>query len=294
MFYDIGMRITYSYDGVAGGGRHLLRLLPADLPGQQRLISKALSVSPLPAERSEMIDFFGNYGTEITLRDSHDELEFRVAARVERFAEPPGLDISPPLARLAQELADHRGLGPESPLHFLWSSPHAAPTTEMTDYAAGRIAEGITACAAVLTIGRALYKDLDFDPEATTVDTPAREAFERRRGVCQDFAQIMIAMLRGIGVPAGYVSGFLRTNPPPGRPRLEGADAMHAWVRAWCGRETGWIEFDPTNNTVVGLDHIVVARGRDYGDVSPVRGVLRIAGEQTTEQAVDVIPVAAA
>lgn len=294
MFYDIGMRITYNYDGVAGGGRHLLRLLPADLPGQQRLISKALSVSPLPAERSEMVDFFGNYGTEITLRNSHDELEFRVAARVERFAEPPGLDISPPLERLARELADYRGLGPELPLHFLWSSPRAAPTPEMTDYAAGRIAEEMTALAAVLTIGRALYKDLDFDPEATTVDTPAREAFERRRGVCQDFAQIMIAMLRGIGVPAGYVSGFLRTNPPPGRPRLEGADAMHAWVRAWCGRETGWIEFDPTNNTVVGLDHIVVARGRDYGDVSPVRGVLRIAGEQTTEQAVDVIPVAAA
>lgn len=293
MLYDIGMRISYSYDGVAGGGRHLLRLLPADLPGQQRLVSSALRVSPQPAERSEMVDFFGNYGTEITLRDSHEELEFRVGARVERFAEPPGLDISPPLTRLAQELADYRGLEPDSPLHFLWSSPRASSTPEMTDYARLRVAEGITAFAAVLTIGRALYKDLEFDPEATTVDTPAREAFERRRGVCQDFAQIMIAMLRGIGVPAGYVSGFLRTNPPPGRPRLEGADAMHAWVRAWCGYETGWIEFDPTNALIVGADHVVIARGRDYGDVSPVRGILRIAGEQTSEQAVDVIPVGA-
>ena len=103
---------------------------------------------------------------------------------------------------------------------------------------------------------------------------------------------MMIACLRGIGVPAGYVSGFLRTNPPPGQPRLEGADAMHAWVRAWCGWETGWIEFDPTNAVVAGTDHILVARGRDYGDVAPVKGVLRIAGAQKTEHAVDVIPVA--
>ena len=130
-----------------------------------------------------------------------------------------------------------------------------------------------------------------FDPEATTVDTPPAEAFARRHGVCQDFAQVMIACLRGVGIPAGYVSGFLRTNPPPGQPRLEGADAMHAWVRAWCGWQTGWIEFDPTNAIPAGTDHIVVARGRDYGDVAPVKGVLRIAGEQKTEHAVDVVPV---
>ena len=102
---------------------------------------------------------------------------------------------------------------------------------------------------------------------------------------------MMIACLRGVGIPAGYVSGFLRTDPPPGQPRLEGADAMHAWVRAWCGWETGWIEYDPTNAVVAGTDHILVARGRDYGDVAPVKGVLRIAGEQTSEQAVDVVPV---
>ena len=95
----------------------------------------------------------------------------------------------------------------------------------------------------------------------------------------------------GIGIPAGYVSGFLRTNPPPGKPRLEGADAMHAWVRAWCGWQTGWIEYDPTNALIVGADHILIARGRDYGDVSPVKGVLKIAGDQKSEQAVDVLPV---
>ena len=149
----------------------------------------------------------------------------------------------------------------------------------------------MTALDAVRAVGLALHRDMHFDPEATTVDTPPAEAFARRHGVCQDFAQVMIACLRGVGIPAGYVSGFLRTNPPPGQPRLEGADAMHAWVRAWCGWQAGWVEFDPTNAISAGTDHIVVARGRDYGDVAPVKGVLRIAGEQKTEHAVDVIPV---
>ena len=291
MLYDIGLRITYRYDRPATGGRHLLRLLPANLPGEQRRISSSLRVTPFPAERGEMIDFFGNTGTEIALRDAHDEIEFRVEARVERLAEPAGFDVSPRLARLAEEIGEYRGLEPESPLHFLWPTPRAAATVEMTAYARRALPPDATAFGAVLALGRALFEDMDFDPAATTVETLAREAFERRRGVCQDFAQILIAMLRGIGVPAGYVSGFLRTDPPPGQPRLEGADAMHAWVRAWCGREMGWVEFDPTNDLVVALDHIVIARGRDYGDVSPVRGVLRIAGEQASEQAVDVIPV---
>jgi transglutaminase-like putative cysteine protease len=122
------------------------------------------------------------------------------------------------------------------------------------------------------------------------VDTPATEAFAKQRGVCQDFSHIMIACLRGIGIPAGYVSGFLRTLPPPGKPKLEGADAMHAWVHAWCGDAAGWVEFDPTNDCFVGADHIVVARGRDYSDVAPIKGAMRIAGDQKSRQAVDVIP----
>jgi transglutaminase-like putative cysteine protease len=161
----------------------------------------------------------------------------------------------------------------------------------MADYANGQVADGMTVREVVQAIGTGLHADLTYDPEATNVETPPAEAFARRHGVCQDFAQIMIGCLRGIGVPAGYVSGFLRTEPPPGKPRLEGADAMHAWVRAWCGWEAGWIEFDPTNAVVVAADHVVIARGRDYGDVSPVRGILRIAGGQTSEQSVDVVPV---
>ena len=121
--------------------------------------------------------------------------------------------------------------------------------------------------------------------------TKAADAFALRRGVCQDFSHVMIAGLRGLGIPAGYVSGFLRTIPPPGKERLEGADAMHAWVKVWCGLEAGWQEFDPTNGMRASNDHITVGYGRDYADVAPIVGVLKTTGSQTGEQAVDVIPV---
>jgi transglutaminase-like putative cysteine protease len=291
MIYDIGLTIAYEYDRPAVAGRHILRLLPADLPGVQRRITGLLTILPEPAERRPLIDFFGNSGVEVAFRAEHDEILFRVTARVERWAEAPALDISPSLPGLAAEITDYRGLDSEAPHHFLGPSPRVAPSPEMTLYARDAIVPGMTTLDAVRALGLALHRDMKFDPDATTVDTPPAEAFARRHGVCQDFAQVMIACLRGAGIPAGYVSGFLRTNPPPGKARLEGADAMHAWVRAWCGGQTGWVEFDPTNAIAAGTDHIVVARGRDYGDVAPVKGVLRIAGEQTTEHAVDVIPV---
>jgi transglutaminase-like putative cysteine protease len=291
MIYDIGLAIAYEYDRPAVAGRHVLRLLPADLPGVQRRVTGLLTIAPEPAERRSFVDFFGNSAVEVAFRAEHDEILFRVASRVERMLPAPALDISPDLANLAAEIADYRSLDPDAPHHFLGASPRTSLSPEMTAYAREQIAPGMTTLDAVRAVGLALHRDMKFDPDATTVDTPPAEAFARRHGVCQDFAQVMIACLRGVGIPAGYVSGFLRTNPPPGKPRLEGADAMHAWVRAWCGWETGWIEYDPTNALVAGADHIVVARGRDYGDVSPVKGMLRIAGEQTTEHAVDVIPV---
>ena len=291
MIYDITLTIAYEYDRPAVAGRHLLRLMPANVPGLQRRVTGALSILPEPAEQRPFTDFFGNGAVEVAFRDAHDEILFRVTARVERLMPPASLDMSPPLERLEEEILDYRGLDGDAPHHFLGPSPRTAPAPEMTAYARAQLRPGMTAAGAVEAIGMALHRDMKFDPEATTVDTPPSEAFARRHGVCQDFAQVMIACLRGVGIPAGYVSGFLRTDPPPGKPRLEGADAMHAWVRAWCGVDAGWVEFDPTNAVRAGTDHVVVAHGRDYGDVSPVKGVLRIVGGQTTEHAVDVIPV---
>jgi transglutaminase-like putative cysteine protease len=288
MLYDIALRITYEYDASAAGSRNLLRLLPRELPGVQRLREARLEITPPPSERRTILDFFGNPAVHVAFRAAHEEIAFAVAARVERLAEPPSLDISPPLARLTEEIAEYRGLDPEAPHHFLGPSHRVRTAPEMTAYARDTIAGTSTAFEAARALTSALHRDMRFDAEATTVDTPPAEAFARRHGVCQDFAQVMIACLRGIGIPAGYVSGFLRTVPPPGQPRLEGADAMHAWTRVWCGFEAGWVELDPTNDLVVGTDHVVVARGRDYTDVAPVAGVTRTAGGHTTDQAVDV------
>lgn len=291
MLYDIGLTIAYEYDPPASAGRQLLRLMPANLPGRQRLIAGRLAVQPAPDERREGHDFWGNAVTEIVLRGGHAEEGFRLTARVDCTAAAPGLDLSPPLDRLAAEVAEAKSLAPGAPQHFLGRSPRLAPWAEATAYARAQVVPGMTAQAVVEAVGQALHRDLRFDAEATTVETSPEEAFARRHGVCQDFTQVMIACLRGLGVPAGYVSGFLRTTPPPGRERLAGADAMHAWVRAWCGVEAGWIDYDPTNAVMAATDHVVVAVGRDYEDVAPVRGVLRAAGGQASRQEVDVVPL---
>ena len=183
-------------------------------------------------------------------------------------------------------------MGSSSPLHHLAPSFRVPLSAAMTRFARAALPEGaVTAREAALAVCAALHRHMRFDTRATTVDTPAAEAFARRSGVCQDFSHIAIACLRGIGIPAGYVSGFLRTRPPPGRPRLEGADAMHAWVRVWTGVEAGWIEIDPTNDCLAGSNHITVARGRDYADVAPIKGSFRISGGQRSQQSVDVVPV---
>jgi transglutaminase-like putative cysteine protease len=291
MLYDITLRMSYDYERPASAGRHLLHLMPLNLPGEQRVLAGHLNAKPDPEERLDRTDFFGNASTELFYRAAHTAIDFTVKARVSRTGAPPGLDISPPLPRLRDEVAAQRSLGPAAPVHFLADSPRIRRSEAITAYALEAARPGMTALALVKALGERIHADFTYDGEATEVDTPPEEAFEKRRGVCQDFAQVMIAGLRGIGVPAGYVSGFLRTIPPPGKPRLEGADAMHAWVRAWCGEQLGWVEYDPTNKLVVAADHIVVARGRDYGDVAPVKGVMRISGGQEISQAVDVVPL---
>ncbi|MFT3689957.1 transglutaminase family protein [Paenirhodobacter sp.] len=292
MLYDIRLVIDYSYAAPSDHTRNLLRLLPFDIEGRQRVIVRHLNVDPAPDERRDMLDFFGNATTAVAWHAPIDSVSLQLAARVElRAPGPQGLDLSPPLEHLPAEIAAQQSLAPGAPHHFLGASPRVMPLPEITAFARDTLTPGMTALQAVEAIGRRLHREMEFDAEATTVDTSPAEAFVKRRGVCQDFTQIMIAALRGIGIPAGYVSGFLRTFPPPGQPRLEGADAMHAWVRAWVGRDIGWVEFDPTNDQQAGLDYVVVAYGRDYSDVAPVRGVMRSAGGHDSRQAVDVIPL---
>ncbi|ATG48608.1 transglutaminase [Celeribacter ethanolicus] len=291
MLYDVSLTIDYSYDAASDRTRNILRLLPSDIPGVQTVWQRLLTVHPRPQERRDGRDFFLNETSMVAWHRPIDALKLQLTARIERFEPAPIFDFSPPLDELHHELLMVPSLAPEAPHHFIAASPRVALSGAITEYAWECLNEGVTALGAVEAVGRALNRDMAFDPEATDVDTPPEEAFEKRHGVCQDFAHVMIAALRGIGIPAGYVSGFLRTFPPPGQPRLEGADAMHAWVRAWVGNQLGWIEFDPTNNQFAGTDYITIGYGRDYEDVAPVRGVMRTSGGHETSQAVDVLPI---
>lgn len=292
MLYDVRLKLDYAYAAPVSGGRHLIRVFPANLPGTQRVVAASLSVNPHPTEQSEFSDFFGTRVAALTYRSAHDALDIAIKARVEVLRSQPGIDFTPPPDRLADEIAGNWDMGPTSPHHFLSASPRISLGAVIADYARASLRPGASIRDIAHDLCLRIHRDFVYDDEATLVDTPIAEAFELKRGVCQDFAHIMIAGLRGLGIPAGYVSGFLRTLPPQGKPRLEGADAMHAWVKVWCGRETGWLEFDPTNAIFAGQDHIVIGYGRDYSDVTPIIGMLRSAGGHETSQAVDVLEIA--
>jgi len=173
---------------------------------------------------------------------------------------------------------------------FLYESPNVETWRELAEYAAGSFPAGRAALEGAIDFTARIHRDFQFDRKATSVSTPLREVMKRRRGVCQDFAHLMIGALRALGLPARYVSGYLLTNPPPGRPRLIGADASHAWVSVYCGAQAGWVDLDPTNNCVVDDEHVTLAWGRDFSDVTPMRGVILGGGEQELKVRVTVSP----
>jgi transglutaminase-like putative cysteine protease len=291
VLYDLSLHMGYAYDAPAFGARHVIRVLPLSLPDRQRLIAGSVTVSPNADERTAFIDFFGQQATSVFLRAPHERLDIRMHARVMVEAPTMTADLSPTLAVLRRELADVWSVDPSSPHHLTGTSPRLPEVPEIAAYARESAKPDQTIREIATALCRRIHKDFKYDPEATTVDSTPREAFKLKRGVCQDFSHVMIVALRSLGIPAGYVSGFLRTIPPPGKERLEGADAMHAWVRIWCGEALGYVELDPTNDIPAGSDHIVVAYGRDYADIAPVIGVLKGYGNQKADQAVDVIPV---
>lgn len=287
MHYDVALRIRYDYAGSAERARTLLRLSVPDLAGAQAVLSQRLIITPAPDERIAGRDFFENGTVLAVWHRPVGALDLALSLRLRREAAALPPDPGVTLADLPGRLAALRDLGPLSPLHHLHPSPRIPPAAAIATFARTATAGAPTVRQAIQRTARALNRAMIFDSRATRVDTPPEAAFAQRRGVCQDYAQILIGGLRSLGIPAGYVSGFLRTEPPPGQKRLEGVDAMHAWVRAWDG--AGWIDIDPTNDRLAGIDYITVARGRDYGDAAPVLGALSTAGGQGTRQAVDVV-----
>ncbi|MEZ5668937.1 MAG: transglutaminase family protein [Alphaproteobacteria bacterium] len=291
MNYDVRLRIAYRYEAAVSGGRHLVRVMPPTRSGVQTVVAASLSFDPAPTERVDHADFFGNMAAAIAYARPHDLLRIDLIARIRVERDAVMLDVSPGLDGLQRELAGIASLAPESPQHFRHATPRVPIDADITAYARQAIDGASSAMGIADALCRRIHQDFAYDAEATLVDTPVREAFDLRRGVCQDFSHVMIAALRGLGIPAAYVSGFLRTDPPAGQERLIGADAMHAWVRVWCGNEAGWLEFDPTNAVPAGDGHIVIGHGRDYSDVSPIVGVVKTSGAHETEQAVDVVPL---
>ena len=290
MIYTVRHATTYTYEDTVKFARCVLRLTP-QASATQAVLRSAVTVTPRPSSTLEGRGAFGEKTLTMVIDKPHRELLIEGRSQVDVHARAVG----DPQDSLAWELVRARAyettaLGPEGPATYLYPTRRTPNTPAITDYARTSFPAGRPIIAAAADLMTRMRADFTYDPEATTVATPAPEAFAARHGVCQDFAHIMIAGLRGLGLAAAYVSGYLRTIPPPGKPRLEGADATHAWVSVWCGDERGWIGFDPTNAVFAENDHIVLAVGRDYSDVAPIDGIILAPGVQTLKVEVDVIP----
>ena len=290
MIFDVTHSTRYAYTEAVSISHHVAHLQPRSFD-RQRLIAFSLTVDPLPHRDTSETDFFGNAIRLLTLEGPHAELLVEARSRVDVRAPTP-ID---PARTLPWELvcrAWRERPTPESLVasQYAFASPRAAATDAIEAYARDCFPEGRPILDAALALCHRIHADFAYDPAATTVTTPVDEAFANRHGVCQDFAHIMLAGLRALGLPARYVSGYLLTHPPEGVDKLVGADASHAWVSLWIPG-TGWVDLDPTNDLIPGEEHIVVAWGRDYGDVNPINGVVFGGGVHDLAVAVDVRPV---
>ena len=291
MIYDIRHITRFDYGGSVKFARCNLRLKPIDWPGQ-RLDDYTLTVSPAgrlsPARAEAGLANVTRLVVDTPVRTLTIESSARLT--VDRLVPVPAAD-DPTLAEIAILARASRDLSAAGPAGYLYPSPLIPLDTAIRDYCLPDLDPTRGALEAGIALARRIQHDFAFDAAATVVTTAPADAFRQRRGVCQDFAQIMIAGLRAAGLPAAYASGYIRTIPPPGQPRLVGADATHAWVLLWCGPVRGWIGLDPTNGIWMAADHIVMAVGRDYAEIAPVDGVVLGASAQDMDVSVDVAPV---
>lgn len=287
MIYRIVHRTICKYRHPVSVGKHVACLKPRSLPRQQ-LVESELLVEPIPAAMTERIDYFGNLQCFFTVQEPHKELivETRSEVRVvdEKTSEP---QVSPPWEEAVKMIpADQTPAGLDA-YQFIFESPRIKLRPEFAAYALQSFPPRRPLREGLLDLTARIHQDFRFDSKTTSVRTSTEEVFRKRRGVCQDFAHLQIACLRSLNLSARYVSGYLRTHPPPGQPRLVGADASHAWVSAYCPG-IGWLDLDPTNNLIPSNGHITLAWGRDYGDVSPLHGLIQGGGANTLSVSVDV------
>ncbi|RZU41900.1 transglutaminase family protein [Edaphobacter modestus] len=290
MIYRIVHRTTYKYKYPVSVGNHVACLKPRSLLHHE-LVRSELHIQPPPATRTERVDYFGNRLCFFTVQEPHKELV--VEARSEVIVDgsaTPWPQQSLPWEEAAISLPNDQSPEGLEAYQFGFESPRIRTRPEFASYALQSFTPGRPMAEALLDLTARIHVDFRFDSKVTDVRTPTEEVFQKRRGVCQDFAHLQIACLRSLNLAARYISGYLRTYPPPGKPRLKGADASHAWVSAYCP-DIGWLDMDPTNNVVPSDGHVTLAWGRDYSDVSPLRGLILGGGAHTLKVAVDMEPL---
>lgn len=290
--YQILHDTCYHYDSLVSLAQQLAHLWPREC-AWQRCTEQQLLISPEPTARRDEQDVFGNPQTRLAFERPHDELQVNARLTVEVLARPLlDFNLSP-----AWELTRDALTYSSQPLlaelleacRYRFQSPYVHLKGSFVEFSESCFPPGKPLLLGVQELMQKIFSEFTFDAEATQVATPLVEVLERRRGVCQDFAHLMLACVRSRGLAARYISGYLLTQPPPGQPRLIGADASHAWVSVFCP-VLGWVDFDPTNNVQPALEHITLAWGRDFSDVSPLRGVILGGGSHDPEVRVTVMP----
>jgi transglutaminase-like putative cysteine protease len=297
MLLHVTHETRYEYAPPVETAQHLAHLKPL-ATDSQRLVSHKLAIEPAPAQRSEQADLYGNTRAFFALEATHDRLVVTAESVVET-SEPV---LSSAVARelpwetVRERFRFRKDATFDAASEFVFPSPYVPRHDDFAAYARASFAPGRPAFDVAMDLTERMYADFAYDADSTEINTPAVEALAQRKGVCQDFAHIMIGCFRTMGLPARYVSGYLLTQPPPGQPRLVGADASHAWVSVYLpgedsGSPGGWADFDPTNGRQPGEDYVTLAIGRDYSDVSPMRGVLHGGARHTLRVGVTVQPV---
>jgi transglutaminase-like putative cysteine protease len=285
MRYRVRHVSRYEYGSPVELAAHILHLRPRPLPWQQ-IVSGEIVAEPSGSRRRDAEDHFGNVVTWLFLDRPHADFIITAESVVEvSYPLPP--KVTPAWESIV-EAAHGPDAGPAA--EFRFDSPMAPSVAETRDFAAISFVKDRPVLDALCDLNRRIYKEFRFRSGVTTISTPVSQVMKRREGVCQDFSHLMVSALRGLGLPARYNSGYIRTKPPPGQKRRQGSDQSHAWVGAWMGPELGWVDLDPTNGIVVHEEHVLLGWGRDYGDVSPVQGVILGGGANHLTVSVDLEP----
>lgn len=286
MIYRLHHATIYDYAEPVVLGTHFMHLLPRACRGQS-IRESYLDISPAPDSRRDEIDYFGNHTTTLSIASAHKQFSVRLSATIDVSHAPPPL----PERTMAWEQIAAQAIYDPLCAEYCLGSALAEPVPAIKDYAAISFPAGQPILVGLLDLNYRLWTDLTYRPGVSNTATTAAHTLKLRAGVCQDYTHLMLACLRALRLPARYISGYLRTAPPAGQAKRRGADQSHAWVSAWLGSEAGWVDLDPTNNLIVTDEHVTLAWGRDFQDVSPLRGIILGGGRHALQVNVDLDPV---